>query len=103
MDDVSGGGILHATDLCEDGRMIVRECLAAKHPSGQPVVPSKVVCTSQKSEFPHPIIFEPLTGSLIKFIAISIEGALGPLRLMPLTGNDFVPDLKEHRMTSVIR
>ena len=79
LDDVSGGGTLHAIDLCEDGKMTVCNSLAAKHPPSHPVVvPSEVVSTSQESEFPHPIIFESLTGALIKSIAMSIEGAAGP-------------------------
>ena len=78
LDDASGGGILHATDLCENDEMTVRDYLAAKHPSGYPVTPSEVVSTSQKSEFPHLIIFESLTGALIKSIELSIEGAAGP-------------------------
>ena len=46
LDDVSGGSILHATDLCKDGKMAVHDCLAAKHPPGQPVVPFEVISTS---------------------------------------------------------
>ena len=78
LDDASGGSILCATDLCKDGKMTVCDCLGAKHPPGQPVVPSQVVSTSRKSEFPQPIIFEPLTDALIKSIAMSIEDAAGP-------------------------
>ena len=78
LDNASGGSILYATDHCEDDKMTVRDCLGAKNPPGQPVVPFEVVSTSQKSEFPHPIIFKSLTGSLIKSIAMSIEGAAGP-------------------------
>ena len=79
LDDVSGGGILCVSDLFEDGRMTVCDCLAAKHPPGQPVVLSKVVSTSHKSEFPHRIIFVSLKGALIKSIAMSIESTGGPL------------------------
>ena len=46
LDDASVGGILRATDLCENGKMTFRDCLAVKHPPGQPVVPSEVVFTS---------------------------------------------------------
>ena len=42
----------------------VCNCMAAKHPPGHPVVPSEVVSTSQV-RFPHPIIFESLTGTLV--------------------------------------
>ena len=77
--NVSGGsGTLCITDPCDNGKITVCNCLAVKHPSGQPVVSSVVIFISHESEFPHPITFESLTGVLFKSYAMSVEGAAWP-------------------------
>ena len=63
------------TFVDEDNGTSVRDCLLAKHPSGQPLVPSEVFSTEVFSDSPHPVIFEPLSGALIKSIAMSAKGA----------------------------
>lgn len=78
LSDSSSNGVLLTTDICQATGQPVREVLATKHPPGQAVVPSEVFSSSIFSDSPHPIIFDSLTGELIKSIAMSSSGAAGP-------------------------
>ena len=78
LSDSPSSGILLPTDTCQATGQSVRDVLAAKHPTGQAVVPSEVFSSSIFSDLPHPVIFDSLTGALVKSIAMSSSGAAGP-------------------------
>ncbi len=59
----------------------VRDILKQKHPEGKPVTPSAVVDSDPSDPSlsePHPVIFEQITGSLVRSVALRTEGAVGP-------------------------
>ena len=78
LSDSSSSGVLLSTDKCQATGQSVRDVLAAKHPPGQEVVPTEVFSSTIFSDSPHPVIFDALTGALIKSIAMSSSGAAGP-------------------------
>ena len=78
LDGSSSGGILNPSDIYEGTGMPVRDCLAAKHPAAQPIVPSEVVPPPADSDSSHPVIYDSLTGALVKSVAMSVNGAACP-------------------------
>ena len=62
--------VLCALGLCDGDMMTVQDCLVAKHPPGQPVVPSEVVSSTSDSEsnYPHLVVFESITGTLVSLL-----------------------------------
>ena len=56
----------------------VRDVLLEKHPIGQPLNPSALLAPDPPMEEPHPVIFDQLTGPLIRVTALRMEGAAGP-------------------------
>ena len=55
----------------------VRDVLKLKHPKGAPISPSAIVSVPSPVE-PHPVIFDHITGPLVRSIALRTEGAAGP-------------------------
>ena len=78
LDSSPAGGVLRLIDSCGGGNQTVRDCLIDKHPPAQSVDPSMIVPVSPNFDDFHPIIFDSITGSLIKSIALSTQGAAGP-------------------------
>ena len=60
------------------GAQTVRDILKQKHPEGKPMTLSAIVSDPMPNE-PHPVIFDHITGSLVKSMALRTEGAAGPL------------------------
>ena len=63
------------------GSKTVRETLLDKHPHGRPLDPGAVVPPVSSAFNPHPVFFERITGSLIRSIALHVDGAAGPSNL----------------------
>ena len=63
------GGVLELTPE-------VREALKAKHPHAQPVDPDVLIQGSSPTV--NPILFETLTGEVVRETALAIRGAAGP-------------------------
>ena len=51
------------------GSQSVRDILLDKHPPGRPLDPSAV---------PHPVFYDSITSSLIRAVALHVDGAAGP-------------------------
>ena len=71
MDNDSGG------PLSLDNKS-VREILLEKHPNGNPMDSSAITLPEFPTQEPHPVIFDQITGSLIRSVALQMEGAPGP-------------------------
>ena len=56
----------------------VRDILKLKHPEAKPVTPSAFDPSVPPPVEPHPVIFDHITGSLIRTSALKTEGAAGP-------------------------
>ena len=56
----------------------VFDILKLKHPEGKPVMVSAIDGSAAPTEEPHPVIFEHITGSLIRKMVLRTEGAAGP-------------------------
>ena len=58
----------------------VFDILKLKHPEGKPVMASALdsVEDSVSTDEPHPVIFERITGSLIRTMVLRTGGAAGP-------------------------
>ena len=54
----------------------VSEALKAKHPHAQPVDPNVLIQGSAPTV--NPILFETLTGEVVRETALAIRGAAGP-------------------------
>ena len=63
------------------GSKSVRETLLDKHPCGRPLDPRAVVPPVSSAFDPHPVYFNRITGSLIRSIALHVDGAAGPSNL----------------------
>ena len=60
------------------GSDTVRDILQKKHPPSRSVSPSSILPEDEAPLPTHPILFESITGQLIRTIAIRTEGAAGP-------------------------
>ena len=60
------------------GTDTVRNILHKKHPAGRPVTVSTLLPEDGAPQPTHPIVFESLTGHLIRATALRTEGAAGP-------------------------
>ena len=78
LDSSSSGRILHLNDPSGQDNLSVLDCLHSKHPQGQPISSSDYNYPLQSDFDPHPVIFEKLTGSLIKSVAQRTRGSAGP-------------------------
>ena len=58
-------GVLGLKDLCVEGRT-VKEVLLSKHPSKITADPSMIVDNNFCQDFFHPVIFDKITGELIR-------------------------------------
>ena len=79
--DHDTGGSLPLDKLVDPNtnpHMTVRDILLEKHPPGQPLNPSALLVPDTPAEEPHPVIFDQLTGPLIRATALRTEGAAGP-------------------------
>ena len=79
--DHDTGGSLPLDKLVDPNtnpHMTVRDILLEKHPPGQPLNPSALLVPDPPAEEPHPVIFDQLTGPLIRATALRTEGAAGP-------------------------
>ena len=76
--EVSKGSVLHLDDIIEteNGQRKVRDILTDKHPRGQPACHDAII-NDDPSEV-HPILFEPLDGTMIRSAALQTSGAAGP-------------------------
>ena len=63
------------------GSKSVRETLLDKHPCGRPLDPHAVVPPVSSAFDPHPVYFDRITGSLIRSIALHVDGAAGSSNL----------------------
>ena len=63
------------------GTKSVREILLDKHPRGCPLDTSAVTPPVPLAFDPHPVYFDRITGSLIRSIALHVDGAAGPSNL----------------------
>ena len=63
------------------GTKSVREILLDKHPRGRPLDTSAVTPPVPSAFDPHPVYFDSITGSLIRSIALHVDGAAGPSNL----------------------
>ena len=59
----------------------VKEILQKKHPPAQPLDPTALISYEDPIEEPHPVIFDKITGSLIRSISLRTEGSAGPSKL----------------------
>ena len=75
MDNDSGGPL--SLDNIFDNKS-VREILLEKHPNGNPMDSSAITLPEFPTQEPHPVIFDQITGSLIRSVAFQMEGAAGP-------------------------
>ena len=53
----------------------VREILLEKHPNGNPMDSSAITLPEFPTQEPHTVIFDQITGSLIRSVALQMEGA----------------------------
>ena len=58
------------------GTHTVRDILKQKHPEGKQITPSAIVSDPIPNEL-HPVIFDHITGSLVRSMALRTEGAAG--------------------------
>ena len=56
----------------------VRVILLGKRPNGKPMDSSAVALPEFPTQEPHPVIFDQITVSLIRSVALQMEGAAGP-------------------------
>ena len=63
------------------GTKSVRKILLDKHPCGHPLDANAVTPPVPSAFNPHPIYFDHITGSLIRSIALHVDGAVGPSNL----------------------
>ena len=63
------------------GSKSVREILLDKHPCGRPLDPRAVAAPVSSAFDPHPVYFDRITGSLIRSIALHVDGTAGPSNL----------------------
>lgn len=77
LSDVHKGGPLSPDMPCGDQES-VRDVLLSKHPPGKQIDPSAIVDPDPSQDSFHPVIFDSLTGALIKSVALQMSGAAGP-------------------------
>ena len=70
-------GVLGLKDLCGEERT-VKDVLLSKHPSKIPADPSMIVDNNPHQDSFHPVIFDKITGALIRKAATRTSGAAGP-------------------------
>ena len=70
------GGLLTPDQPVGDGTDKVIDILKKKHPPQQPLVQS--VLTTESSNVFHPVIFEETNGSLIRSVALRVQGTAEP-------------------------
>ena len=75
LSDNSRGGLLHLDDTGA-GQGTVRDILIDKHPPPQPSHPDSII--SDPPPDTHPVLFESIDASLIRYIALRTSGAAGP-------------------------
>ena len=78
LDSSSSSRILLLNDPSGQDNLSVLDCLHFEHPQGQPISSSDYIYPLQSDFDPHPVIFEKLTGSLIKSVAHCTRGSAGP-------------------------
>ena len=72
-----GGGVLDLNEFVDDSRTrTVLDVLSEKHPPGQDMAIDALVTTSEEPPETHPILFERLTGSLIRACALRSRAEL---------------------------
>ena len=59
----------------------VKEILQKKHPPAQPLDPTALISYEDPIEEPNPVIFDKITGSLIRSVSLRTEGSAGPSKL----------------------
>ena len=70
-----GGGVLDLNEFVDDSRTCtVLDVLSEKHPPGQDMAIDTLVTTFEEPPETHPILFERLTGSLIRACALRTQG-----------------------------
>ena len=68
----------------------VRVILLGKRPNGKPMDSSAVALPEFPTREPHPVIFDQITGSLIRSVALEMEGAAGPQMYILMLGDEYV-------------
>jgi len=58
--------------------LAIRDILLGKHPPGSPLDPNAVVSPSSQAFRPHPVFCDCITGSLIRAVALHVDGAAAP-------------------------
>lgn len=80
-DDRSKGVLTLSATVGENEQRTVREVLREKHPDAAPVVPEALLPldhgSGEASPF-HPVLFNRLTGDMVRRMALRTEGAAGP-------------------------
>jgi len=77
LDDKDQAGAPMHLDMSVDSTNPVLDELMKKHPEGRPAHPNALLTWSVVPDS-HPVIFEALNGSLIRFAAFRTKGAAGP-------------------------
>ena len=74
-----GGPPIALNDTIEIDEEIhtVRDILKQKHPEGKPVTQSAIAVSAPVMNEPHPVIFDEITGILVRSVALRTEGAAG--------------------------
>ena len=83
------------------GSDTVRGILQKKHPYSRSVSPSSILPEDEAPLPTHHILFESITGQLIRTIPICTEGAAGPSAWMQQTGDECAPPFMTHHVICV--
>lgn len=76
--DIHGSGVLNIDDQVDNEGHTVLDGLRSKHPSPKRADASTTVTTTNKAPEIHPVLFERLTGQMIRNAALCTQGAAGP-------------------------
>ena len=57
---------------------MVGDILKQRHPEGKPVTQSAIAFSNPVMNEPHPVIFEEITVTLVRSVALRTEGAASP-------------------------
>ena len=74
----NGAGVLSLNDRTDEDGQTVLDVLCEKHPSSAAVDPEALIGNSTSPYEVHPVLFDQITGDVVRQAALRTEGSAGP-------------------------